>query len=383
VRRLLFVVALGLLAVSFLNVARGVHHHRDYRDWALHNGSYSDVVALSGDRYLHGDHPVPYLDDRIEYPVVLGFVIWLPSYAPGGHMGYVAATALLLALALVWTVRSLARIPGADPWLFAATPAIALYGVLNWDLIGIALMVAAVAAVERERTSGVWLGLGIATKLFPVAVVPAFLRIVRRPVVWLATVAAVVLVINVPLAAAAFDNWSWFFRFSSKRPPDFAIWNVLRITSPQVINAVSLAALGAAALIARRGAATRAGARLGLALVITVGMATHKVSSPQYALWVFAVAALVAAPWRVWAVLVVGSTFDFIVELWRYPHHALALTPTPTVMVLVRTAGLAVFVAWCVRRLRVEIALDEGAEGGGGVAGDRAGLADRLDFAGG
>jgi len=377
------VVALLLLAIGFLNVARGVDHHRDYRDWALHNGSYSDVVALSGDRYLHGAHPFPYLHDRIEYPVVLGLLLWLPSYVPGGHMGYVVATALLLAAFLIVAMLALERITGANPWLFAATPAIALYGVLNWDLVGIAFMLAGIAALERRRdgASGGLLALGVTTKLFPVAAFPAFLRVVRRPVAWLGVAAAVVLVINVPFALAAFKNWSWFFRYSSRRQPDFAIWNALRITSVPVINVLSLGALVTSALVALYKGTTLRTASLGLAFVIAVWMATNKVSSPQYALWVFAAAALVAVPWRIWAALVIGSTFDFVVELWRYSHHAIVLTPVPTVMVYVRTAAVLWFAAWCARRLWVEVAVDEGAVGGESVGGDGAGSTNRLDLA--
>src|SRR4051794_1421289 len=92
------VVALLLLAIGFANVARGLDHPgKAYRTPALHNGSYSDLLALSGDRYLHGRHPVPYVDDRIEYPVILGFVIWAPSYVPGGQTAYLVVSSLLIA----------------------------------------------------------------------------------------------------------------------------------------------------------------------------------------------------------------------------------------------------------------------------------------------
>ena len=379
----LYAVAIVLLLAGLVNVARGLDHAGpEYRAWALHHGSYSDIVALGGDRYLDGGHPVPYVDDRIEYPVVIGALLWLPSFAPGGATGHLGVTALLLGACLLWTLWLLRRIPGANPWLFAATPALALYGVLNWDLVGIALLVAAVAYVDRPRTAGAVLGLGVVTKLFPIAAVPAMLHTVAHRRRWLAAAAAVVVALNAPVAITAFDNWAHFFRFSSDRPPDFSIWNALSITSVPIVNTVSLACILGAAVVALRYAHSPVTSRLSLALVIAVWMATNKVSSPQYSLWVFTAAALVSAPWSVFAALVAVSTFDFACELWLYPRHALVLHPVVAAMVVLRTAAVLWFAWWCLRRLRVEVASDEASERIGRRRRDgTGGPADRLDLA--
>jgi hypothetical protein len=273
---------------------------------------------------------------------------------------------VLLAACLLAALAALRRIPGANPWMLAAAPALALYGVLNWDLVGIALLLGALAL-----GSGSLLGLGIVTKLFPAAALPAL------PVRKWVPAAAVAVAINLPFAIVARDNWWWFFRFNSRRPPDFSIWNALHLTSVGAVNLLSLGLVGVATLIA-----LRAPSRLhGVGFVIAVWMAVNKVSSPQYSLWVFTAAALVSAPWRVWWALVVGSTFDFACELWLYPRHALLLSGPVTVMVIVRTAATVWFAWWCWRRLRVEVALDERAQRGDGVARDGAGLADGLDLA--
>ena len=169
--------------------------------------------------------------------------------------------------------------------------------------------------------------MGVATKLFPIAAVPAFLRVVKRPVQWVATIVGVLLLVNVPVAVAAFRNWEWFFKFSSKRPPDFSIWNATGIMSIGLINAASLAALAAAALVVLRHGTTAWAGRLGTAFVIAVWMTINKVGSPQYALWLFAVAAMVGTPWSIFGALVATSMFDFSLELWLMPHHTLALRP--------------------------------------------------------
>jgi hypothetical protein len=382
--RLLVVVALALLVAGFLNLARGLSHPgSDYRVWALHHGSYSDLLALSGDRYLGGHHPFPYVSDRIEYPVILGLLLWLPSYAPGGQFGFFLASSLLLAAFLVASILLLITIPGANPWLLAATPALATYGLLNWDLVGIAFLVGGIAWFERSGRSGALLGAGVATKLFPAAAFPAFVRSVRgrRRWQWMAAAGLAVAVINVPFAIVAFDNWRWFFTFNRQRPPDFAVWNAIHVTSVPVVNALSLACVAAAALFAWRYGTHPRAARLGTALVIAVWMTVNKVSSPQYSLWVFAAAAMVGAPWPIFGALVAASMFDFSLELWLLPHHGLTLAPAVTVMVAARTAATLWFAWWCARRLRVEVAGDEIAERSGGVARDGAGLADGLDLA--
>jgi hypothetical protein len=121
-------------------------------------------------------------------------------------------------------------------------------------------------------------------------------------------------------------------------------------------------------------------ARFGVALIVATWMTVNKVSSPQYSLWVFAVAALVAAPWSLFAALAAAAAFDFACELWLYPHHGLSLAPVVTVMVVVRTAATAAFAWWCWRRLRIEVALDQGAQRGGRLGGDSSERADRLDL---
>ena len=340
----LWVVALILLAVGFLNVARGLDHPgTHYRNWTLHHGAYSDILALSGDRYLHGQHPLPYVHDRIEYPVVMGLLLWLPSYVPGGQPAYLAVETVILAGCLLVALRVLKRTPGANPWLLAATPALATYGLLNWDLAGIALLLLAF-----ESTNGGLLGLGITTKLFPAAAIPAFLRRGRR---WVLPAIAVLILGNLPFAIANYGNWRWFFTFNSTRPVDYSVWNALSITSVRFVNVASLAIVGIAAVYALRRAGTPARDRLGLAVVVTTWLAFNKVSSPQYALWVFAVAALVGAPWRIWAALVAGAMLDFWVELWRYPQHSLTLRPMVAVSVWLRMAAMLWLIAWCVWRL--------------------------------
>ena len=53
-----------------------------YNVWAYKHLAYSDIYRLYAERGLWS-HPIPYVQARIEYPVVTGLFMWAASYAPG------------------------------------------------------------------------------------------------------------------------------------------------------------------------------------------------------------------------------------------------------------------------------------------------------------
>jgi hypothetical protein len=144
-----YLVATAWLVLGWGFLVRGVEHPGvAYRPWAFRHHAYSDLLAMTGDRYLGGGRPLPYLEDRIEYPVLLGVALWAPSFLPGGQVVHFTASVVGLWLCLMASLALLRRLPGASPWWLAGTPAIAYYGALNWDLLPIALLLAAVLAAE-------------------------------------------------------------------------------------------------------------------------------------------------------------------------------------------------------------------------------------------
>jgi hypothetical protein len=336
------------LALGLANVWRGVDQPGGrYKFWAFQHHCYSDVLALYGDRYQGGGRPVPYLEDRIEYPVLLGVALWLPAFAPGGAAGHLAVTALLLAAALLVTLLALERLPGAAPWWLAATPALAYYAFLTWDLLPIALLAVALLALERGRpgAAGVAAAAGAAAKLFPVALLPPALGALsagpRRALLLFAGAAALLLLaLNLPVALLAFDGWAWFFRYNAGRGAENSVWHALGLARGPLLDLVSLGpvaltALAAAAAARRVGQAGRPGhdpsqagqagqagqaaraaraARLGTALVLVVWIAVNKVWSPQYALYGFLAGALAAGPGWLFAALSLGAVADFHLE---------------------------------------------------------------------
>jgi len=362
------------LAVGLANVWRGVGQPgARYKFWAFQHHCYSDVLALYGDRYEGGGRPVPYLEDRIEYPVLLGLALWLPAFAPGGAAGHLAVTAALLAACLAVALLALDRLPGAAPWWLGATPALAYYAFLNWDLLPIAILALALLALQRGRAAagGLAAAAGVSAKLFPAALLPPALGALsagpRRPLLAFAGAGALgLLALNAPVAVVAFEGWTWFFRYNAGRGAENSVWHALGLARGPLLDLVSLgpvALAGAAASVAARrvGAAGGDGARaarLGTALVLVTWIALNKVWSPQYALYGFLAGALAAGPGWLFALLSAGAAADFHFEFElrarRWDPWFLEALVKPSE--LVRTALWLLLAAWIARALWREAA---------------------------
>ena len=282
-------------------------------------------------------------------------------------------------LCLLAAIALLRRLPGASPWWLAGTPAIAYFGALNWDLLPIALLLAAVLAVERERpaAAGVLSALGVSAKLWPVALLPGAIGELagRRRFGDLARAGgaflAVTLAVNLPVALAAPENWAWFWRFNGARSAENSVWEVVGVKDPGVLNLavgmVVLAAAVAAAVGARRAApASRArSVRLGTALVLVAWVATNKVWSPQYALYAFAAGALVAGPRWLFLALAAVSVVDHHLAFEVRAGRGIVwfFDAWYTAEEVLRSAVYAAFAAWLAVELRAT------GRAGGGAAG--------------
>ena len=202
---------------------------------------YSDVVALYSAEGL-SDGKTPYYEHPVEYPVVIGGVMWVSSELARGLEGvwhdratsdalaqlraaktpqeaasarstadyrkaiargrhfYDITWALMTACAMV-VVVALARTAGRRPWdaaMFALSPALLLHATTNWDLVAVAFASLGVLAWARRYpvVAGLLFGLGAATKLYPVLFLVPLLGLCLRAGrmrAWTATAAMTVL----------------------------------------------------------------------------------------------------------------------------------------------------------------------------------------------
>jgi uncharacterized membrane protein len=249
---------------------------------------------------------------------------------------YFKVTAVLLApfaLLSAWFLSGVHRRRPWDAMLFAASPALALSGLINWDLLAVTAVAGALWAWSRDRPvlTGVMVGLGTATKLYPVFLLGALLVVCIRGGRLRAFAAAVIaavltwLVLDVPAMAAGFEQWKVFWTYNDDRGADLgSLWLVWQqaghTVTPGVINTVSLAFLAAVCVgVLVLGLSVRRTPRVAqLGFLVVVGfLLVNKVYSPQYVLWLLPLAVLARPRWRDVLIWTTGEVLYFG-GVWLY-----------------------------------------------------------------
>src|SRR5438876_2834851 len=142
---------------------------------------YTDIYPLYYGEGLSAGK-VPYTGHPVEYPVLIGGAMqaaaWLVrnvSLATRGRE-FFDVTVVLLVVCAVAGVLATARAAGpnrrAQALMVALSPALILSAFVNWDLIALAFTALGIAAWAARRGvwAGVLLGLGVATKFYPLVV---------------------------------------------------------------------------------------------------------------------------------------------------------------------------------------------------------------------
>ncbi|WP_230486871.1 glycosyltransferase family 87 protein [Nocardioides anomalus] len=220
----------------------------------------------------------------------------------------------------------------------------------------------------RPLATGVLLGLGTATKLYPlfllggIAVICLRERRYRDLADTVLTAAAAWLLVNAPAYLSGAQEWKRFWEFNSERGPDLGSpWLVIsqawHVTiAPHTVNQWSWLLFGlwcvGVALLGLRAPTTPRLAQLGF-LVVAGFLLVNKVYSPQYVLWLLPLAALARPRWRdqlVWQ----ATEVVYFASVWWYLGGELAPgdggdTTTYWVAILLRMAGELYLVAVVVR----------------------------------
>lgn len=292
---------------------------------------YSDLIPLYEAEELDAGK-IPYLEAANEYPVGTGLFMWIASWPVDNAHTFYAVNALFLmvfGLATAWLLYETVR---DRALFFAAAPTLALYAFLNWDLLAVALMTAAVVAFLRGRdaASGALVGLGAATKVFPALVLPPLVldrvraRSLRAGALVLVAAGGTWLALNLPVLIASPSGWSWTFRFNAERPVHWAtLWHVGCRVIPAVcrsvplVNVLSLVLFVGAVLgvwyLKERSEPRFPAWTLGFPLLLLF-LLTNKVYSPQYSLWLLPWFALVLPDVRAFLAFEAADAFVFVTE---------------------------------------------------------------------
>ncbi len=245
-----------------------------------------------------------------------------------------------LALLSAWLLAGVNRRRPWDAALFAASPALALTFLINWDMLAVVMVAATLWAWARDKPllTGVLIGLGTATKLYPLLLLGGLLVICLRErrgrdltgVVLAA--AATWLLTNAPAYLTGQEQWKVFWSFNSERGADLgSIWLVVSQATDHAFTAhtINLWSYGILALwcagVAVLGWTAPTTPRLAqLGSLVVVGfLLVNKVYSPQYVLWLLPLAVLARPRWRDQIVWQGGELFYFV-SVWWYLDGQLA-----------------------------------------------------------
>ncbi len=307
---------------------------------------YSDLPMLYERRGL-ADGTFPYLvhagDDLrvLEYPALTGifaYVLGFPTrWLGGNHTTFWLVSAFVMAGLFLWTIASTSRTVPHRPWdglKVALAPAVFLAAFINWDLLAVALTSAFLLAWSRGRLTwaGIWLGLAISAKFYPIVLVGALLLYCARRVMWrelaVTTLATAVTwaTVNIPVMMANFDGWAEFYRFSEARNRDLgSLWYAVELLSGadvrqwpvnELASGTFLVLCIGIGILALR--APKAPRLASLAFLAVAAFAiTNKVYSPQFVLWLLPLAVLARPKWRDIILWQVGQAVYFV-AVWHY-----------------------------------------------------------------
>lgn len=287
--------------------------------------------AYATARVTHWLTGSPDLDERYSQPTS---DFWGDSTVQREIRWFVIVNAIGFAVAALLATWFLAGVDRRRPWdaaMFAASPALLLTGLVNWDLLAVTLVAGAMWAWSRDRPvlTGVLIGLGTATKLYPLFLLGAVLVICicdDRVLDFLRAAAAAAVawfVVNIP-GLLAFEQWKVFWSFNSDRGPDLgSVWMVISDATDGVdkdtVNTWSWLIFGAwcvgvfvLGILAPR---TPRLAQLGF-LVVVGFLLINKVYSPQYVLWLLPLAVLARPRWRDQVVWQATEVLYFAMVWW-------------------------------------------------------------------
>jgi uncharacterized membrane protein len=312
---------------------------------------YTDIVPLLATEQIAQGNRLPFLDacrpepgNCDEYPVLTMYIMraaaWMTpaaSEGPSGaasrsYAGFFHVNVAILALAAAAIAIALYLMVGARALFFALAPTLLVYGFVNWDLVAVAFATLATLAYlnRRDVASGVLIGAGAATKLYPALLaVPLVLgrfrerrRVGGVHLVWAAI--ATWLALNLPFALAGTAGWWEFFRFNGDRPPDWdSLWYIACDRIPGfdlcdrvgVVNILSLALFVLLSIGVWRMRTAREPSfprwTFGFPLLVLF-LLTNKVYSPQYGLWLLPWFALTLPDIRRFAAFEIADVAVFV-----------------------------------------------------------------------
>ena len=266
----------------------------------------SDIGRLYEDRGVDRHH-APYFDRDLEYPPVIGLVMYTAGYPfDAGLRGRFLVNVVVLGALAAVTTWLLWRRYGNATYRWALAPPLFISGLTNWDILAVAPATIALLRWEvgDALSAGLLIGTGASAKVFPFLYLPMLgaasvaARDWRRTRDLVCGALGGLAVCAVPVYVAKPEALRYFLHFHGVRGPSRgSIWfYVFRDSSMQlwlprnvmvdIVNVVTTSLIAIAVIVfatrVLRGKLTPLAA-CALATMTFVG--TNKIYSPQYDLW--------------------------------------------------------------------------------------------------
>ncbi len=288
-------------------ISRLKFNHCRVNNWASPDNyihaCYTDIPALFSERGLN-TNTFPYLSptNSIEYPPVIGLGNWLISFITPNENSFRTffdINALIILILFFISAIIVRKIAPTYQYLFPLAPAVIASLFINWDMWAVVSTLLAIYYFDKKKyeASGIWLGISIATKFFPIVLLlPIAIIFYRKSQLHLFyryffTTAIFWGAINIPIALTHFDGWWRFFKLNLERGADFgSIWYAFSLLDIKISHLDLIYPLlsiilfiGLATYLLKLPSTPNLAAIALFALVIftTAG----KVYSPQYILW--------------------------------------------------------------------------------------------------
>lgn len=302
VSRSFVVILLAAGLISFLKF-----NHCRVNDWASPDNyvhaCYTDIPALFAERGLN-TNTFPYLSptNSVEYPPIIGVGNWLISFitpSENAFRTFFDINAVIIFILFFISAIIVRQISPSYQYLFPLAPAVIASLFINWDMWAVVSTLLAIYYFDRKKyeVSGVWLGVSIATKFFPIVLLlPIAIIFYRKSQLhlfyrYLFTTAIIWGAINIPIALTHFDGWWRFFKLNLERGADFgSIWYALSLLDINISHLdliyplLSIALFTGLAIYLLKLPTTPNLAAIALFAVVIFTTA-GKVYSPQYILW--------------------------------------------------------------------------------------------------
>jgi hypothetical protein len=384
-------VAIGLFAGSFLLLHTGWYEHRGLTDVPVYQ-NYGQLVR---------DGHVPYRDFRVEYPPAALPAFVLPTFMPWSYATSFAVLMLVCGIGCLIAAAVVLDSVDADAahvllalGLVAVAPFV--LGTLfdtRFDLWPVALTLAALAALLRERPgmAGLLLGLAVAAKLWPLVLAPIGLAFLWRRLgrhaafVGAASFVAAAALCVVPFAFLAPGGVWHSLTGQLRRPLQVESLGASLLMAAHHIGGLSLTtvsthgsqnlagslpdaigaattALGIAALagiwiaFARRPEPSGDAMLVACAAAVAVFVAFGKVFSPQFLIWLVPLVPLVRGRRGLAASALLGAVL-VLTELWFADHYwslALHYAPPWSWLLLLRDLGVVALAVVLLRTIPPE-----------------------------